>query len=91
MTRAPEVKEEITKISGENFRRLAGLLETVTGQGDGKHLADTLWSTFLGLMILKESRVNLGHEAVRTGRTARAVSFDIMKRGLLSSSDKKNA
>ena len=88
---SPEVKDEIIKISGENFRRLARLLETVTGQRDGKHLADTLWSTFLGLMILKESRVNLGHEEVRTGRKDRAVSFDIMKRGLLSSSDKKNA
>jgi AcrR family transcriptional regulator len=88
---SPEVKEEITKISGENFRRLAGLLETVTGQGDGKHLADTLWSTFLGLMILKESRVNLGHEEVRTGRKDRAVSFEIMKRGLLASSGKKKA
>lgn len=85
---SPDVKEEITRISGENFRRLAGLLETVTGQSDGKHLADTLWSTFLGLMILKESRVNLGHEEVRTGRKDRAVSFEIMKRGLLASAKK---
>jgi hypothetical protein len=42
-------------------------------------------------MILKESRVNLGHEEVRTGRKDRAVSFEIMKRGLLASSGKKKA
>jgi AcrR family transcriptional regulator len=80
---SPDVKEEITRRSGENFRRLADLLEAITGHSDGIHLADTLWSTFLGLMILRESRINLGHEEVRTGRKDRSLSFEIIKRGLL--------
>jgi AcrR family transcriptional regulator len=80
-----EVKEEITTRSGKNFQRLAELLEVVTGQSDGRHLADTLWSTFLGLMILRESRINLGHEDVRTGSKDRVAAFEIMKKGLTSS------
>ena len=80
---SPEIKEEITCLSGENFQRLADLLETVTGKEDGRHLADTLWATFLGLMILRESRINLGHETVRTGSRDRKASFEIIKQGFL--------
>ena len=79
-----EIKEEITRRSGRNFQRLAELLEVVTGQPDGKHLADTLWSTFLGLMILRDSRVNLGHEEIRSGARDRATAFGIMKEGFMS-------
>lgn len=77
------VKEEISIRSGRNFQRLAGLLEDVTGQPDGRYLADTLWSAFLGLMVLRDSRVNLGHEEVRSGPKDRARAFDILKRGLI--------
>ena len=79
-----EIKEDITERSGENFQRLASLLETVTGLPDGQHLADTLWSTFLGLMVLRESRINLGHENIRTGRKDRSAAFEILKRGFLA-------
>lgn len=84
---SPEVKEEVTKRSGENFQRLSDLLEIVTGQADGRHLADTFWSTFLGLMILRESRINLGHEDIRTGSKDRMAAFEIMKKGFLHAID----
>ena len=85
-----EIKEAITERSGENFQRLARLLETVTGQADGQHLADTLWSTFLGLMVLRESRINLGHDNIRTGSKDRTAAFQIMKRGLLPPTEKRD-
>lgn len=80
---SPAIKEEIVRLSGENFQRLADLLEDVTGRPDGRHLADTLWSTFLGLMVLRESRINLGYENVRTGARDRAAAFEILKTGLI--------
>jgi len=83
------IKEEIVQLSGQNFQRLADLLERVTGHSDGYHLADTLWSMFLGLMILRDSRISLGHEEVRTGKRDRAAAFATLKRGLLSSSGEK--
>jgi AcrR family transcriptional regulator len=79
-----EIKEQIVHLSGENFQRLAKLLERATGHSDGYHLADTLWSMFLGLMILRDSRINLGHEEVRTGKRNRAAVFETLKRGLLA-------
>ena len=84
-----EIKEQIVHLSGENFQRLARLLERATGHSDGYHLADTLWSMFLGLMILRDSRINLGHEEVRTGKRNRAAAFETLKRGLLASSGDK--
>jgi AcrR family transcriptional regulator len=80
-----EIKEQIVHLSGENFQRLAHLLERATGHSDGYHLADTLWSMFLGLMILRDSRINLGHEEVRTAKRNRAAVFETLKRGLLAS------
>ncbi|MCB1686372.1 MAG: helix-turn-helix domain-containing protein [Pseudomonadales bacterium] len=79
-----EIREEIATLSGRNFSRLSHLLEEITGLEDGRHLADTLWATFLGLMVLKQSRNNLNHEEVRSGVQDRAASLSILKRGLLS-------
>lgn len=79
-----EVKEEVTRLSGRNFQRLARLLENITGQPDGQHLADTLWSTFLGLMVLRDSRINLGHEDIRTRPRDRTAAFEIIKKGFMS-------
>jgi hypothetical protein len=84
-----EIKEEIVHLSGENFQRLAALLERATGHRDGSHLADTLWSMFLGLMILRDSRINLGHEEVRTAKRDRAAVFETLKRGLLAADGNK--
>jgi AcrR family transcriptional regulator len=84
-----EIKEQIVHLSGENFQRLAHLLERATGHSDGYHLADTLWSMFLGLMILRDSRINLGHEEVRTAKRNRAAVFETLKRGLLAPNGEK--
>ncbi|MDP6376183.1 MAG: helix-turn-helix domain-containing protein [Pseudomonadales bacterium] len=87
---SPEIKEQITESSGANFQRLAKLLEDITGRSDGQHMADTLWSTFLGLMILRGSRVNLGHEDIRTGLKDRTAAFQFLKRGFLSEFDNRD-
>jgi len=81
-----EIKEKIVHLSGENFQRLAALLERATGSDNGPHLADTLWSTFLGLMILRDSRINLGHEEVRTEKRDRTAVFETIKYGLVVAS-----
>ena len=85
-----EIKNEIVHLSGENFQRLADLLERATGQGGGHHLADTLWSIFLGLMVLRDFRVNLGHEEVRTTKRDRVAVFATLKQGLLTSNGGKS-
>ncbi|MDP6415011.1 MAG: TetR/AcrR family transcriptional regulator [Gammaproteobacteria bacterium] len=76
-----EIKERIVQQSGENFQRLARLLEETTGQPDGSHMADTMWATFMGLMILRESRTNLGHAEVRSTKKDRATAFAWLKNG----------
>ncbi|MBT4520354.1 MAG: TetR/AcrR family transcriptional regulator [Halieaceae bacterium] len=84
-----EIKEQLVHLSGQNFQRLARLLERATGHSDGSHLADTLWSMFLGLMILRDSRINLGHEEVRTAKRDRAATFETLKCGLLATAGEK--
>jgi hypothetical protein len=44
---------------------------------------------FLGLMILRDSRINLGHEEVRTAKRNRAAVFETLKRGLLAPNGEK--
>ncbi len=78
-----EIKERIVQQSGDNFQRLASLLEETTGQADGRHMADTMWATFLGLMVLREFRVNLGHGDVRNKRQDRITAFEWLKDGFL--------
>lgn len=78
-----EVKDEIARRSGKNFRRLAELLERVSDAAPGRVLADTLWSLFLGLTISKASRANLGHDGPDDGPKIRAAAFALLKRGLI--------
>lgn len=78
-----EIKEKIAHQSGKNFQRLANLLEVTTGQADGRHMADTMWAVFLGLMVLRESRINLGHGEVRAARQDRTAAFEWLKPGFL--------
>lgn len=80
---SPEIKEQVARLSGENFQLLADLLEEVTGRSDGWYLADALWSAFLGLVVLRGSRVSLGYERVRTSAKDRLKAFEILKNGLL--------
>lgn len=55
-----EVRAQIARRSGENFARLARLLEQTTGLADGRIAADLLWGAFFGVMALRDARVNLG-------------------------------
>ncbi len=79
-----KIKERIVQQSGDNFQRLARLLEQTTGQADGSHMADTMWATFMGLMILRESRTNLGHAEVRSTKKDRATAFAWLRNGFRS-------
>lgn len=78
---SPEVKEEIARRSGENFRRLGQLLGRVDGSTPGSVLADLIWSLFLGLTIGEASRANLGHGRSREHLGTRAQVFDVIRRG----------
>lgn len=55
-----EVKAEIARRSGDNFRKLAALLEGATGASPARVVADVLWAAFMGLTMLRDSRANLG-------------------------------
>lgn len=79
---SPEVKEEIARSSGDNFRRLARLLEQTDDAAPGSVLADLIWSLFLGLTISEASRANLGHGKPGQGRKVRTRAFNVLKRGL---------
>jgi hypothetical protein len=57
---ASEVKAEIARRSGENFRRITALLREVTGEEDVRLRADLLWAAFVGLSVLRDARLNLG-------------------------------
>lgn len=77
-----EVRDEIIRRSGGNFRQLAAILEDALGDGRGRITADLLWSTYMGLTLLKESRVNLGSPIHPTMKDMDRV-FEILSKGLL--------
>ncbi len=77
---SPEVKDEIARRSGENFRRLRELLARVDASTPGAVLANLLWSLFLGLTIAEASRSNLGHGTRGGYREIRCQVFDVVRR-----------
>jgi len=58
-----EVTAEIARRSGDSFRMLAEYLARVLGRREGRVAADLLWGSFVGLMVLRDSRANLGADA----------------------------
>lgn len=58
-----EVKGEIAKRSGDNFRLFAELLDDIVGGDETRVIADLIWGSFLGLTILQDTRLNLGAKA----------------------------
>ncbi len=54
------IRDDIAQRSGDNFRRLAEILDGVTPAGSERVAADLLWSAFIGLNSLRETRQNLG-------------------------------
>ena len=58
-----EVKEKLARLSGDNFRLLAELLRPMIGGDNCRQVGDLIWSAFVGLMVLRDSRENLGAKA----------------------------
>ncbi|MCC7078910.1 MAG: TetR/AcrR family transcriptional regulator [Acidimicrobiia bacterium] len=58
-----ELRDEIARLSGDNFRRVADLLRPAVGDHRAREVADLLWASFAGLSVLRASRVNLGAAA----------------------------
>lgn len=77
-----DVKAEIVRRSGENFQRLAEILDDILGDGNGRIGADLLWATYLGLVVLGQSRANLGFSLHPTDKEMNAV-LDLLMQGLL--------
>ncbi|MDP4014976.1 MAG: TetR/AcrR family transcriptional regulator [Candidatus Nanopelagicales bacterium] len=59
---SPEVKAELARRSGDNFRRVAELMDKAD-ERLARVAVDVLWATFVGLGVLHDSRVNLGAPA----------------------------
>lgn len=76
-----EVKAELARRSGDNFRRVAQLLSHGADLADARVAADVMWATFVGLGVLHDSRVNLGAAAHPTKPELRE-AFDLLRSGL---------
>lgn len=77
-----DVRGEIILRSGENFQQLGALLEDALGQGKGRIAGDLLWASFLGLMLVRESRINLGSPRHPTDRDMSRI-LKLLTHGLL--------
>lgn len=76
-----DVRAEIARKSGDNFRRLARLLAGIVPPGRTRVAADLLWSTFIGLNSLNDTRRNLGAPTHPTKGDQKA-AFELLSRGL---------
>ena len=78
----PEVQGEILASSRENFRSLERILGEVSGPQEARIGADVLWGCFVGLTVLRDSRVNLGTRAY-PGKKELKKAFDMLLGGVL--------
>ncbi len=76
-----EVRAELARRSGDNFRRLADILRESQGVKNARLVADLLWGAFAGLMVLRDSRENLG-AAPHPNESEMAVVFDLLSSGI---------
>lgn len=76
-----DVKAEIARRSGDNFRRLAEVLGQTIGGPDTRLLADLIWGTFVGMMALRDSRANLG-APTHPSAGELAAAFDVLVAGI---------
>lgn len=75
------VKAEIARRSGDNFRILGDHLTGILGRERGRVAADLLWGAFVGLMVLRDSRANLGAKARPTAEDLTA-AFVLLAHGV---------
>ena len=83
---AEDVKAELVRRSGENFARLTGLLEKALATSNPRLAADLLWASFLGLITLRDARLNLGSRVHPTERELSTVLRTLLD-GLLETGD----
>ncbi len=83
------VKAEIALKTGDNFRRLATILEGIIPKKRARIAADLLWSTFIGLNSLRQTRQNLGAPLHPTKSELQA-EFELLMNGLAAELDKGN-
>jgi AcrR family transcriptional regulator len=79
-----EMKAQIALQSGDNFRRLAGLLQGSMSVREARSVADLLWATFVGLTVLRDSRENLGAPLHPNDREL-AAAVDLLRSGIAAS------
>ena len=58
-----ELRDELAKRSGDNMRRFAAIVAEAVPEGNARQIVDVIWASFLGLVLLRESRRNLGAKA----------------------------
>jgi len=78
-----EVKADLARRSGDTFRRFTALLRDGEDDPSARLAADLLWSTFAGLVVLRDSRENLGVRAHPTDREL-VSALELMMTGLLA-------
>lgn len=82
---SPEVLERVTAKSGECFRIASRVIASCMKSGeyrerDPSRICDVLWSTFMGLVHLADTRRNLGIEA-RSLEELHKEAFDWFEQG----------
>jgi len=77
-----EVRDEILARSRDNFVCLGRIMEEATSPQDARVAADVLWSCFVGLSVLRDSRVNMGAPAF-PGKKELKRAFEMLLRGVL--------
>jgi AcrR family transcriptional regulator len=75
------VRDEIARRSGDNFRRLAEVLSVAVGVENARLVGDLLWSAFAGLMVLRDTRTNLGAPS-HPSETELAAAFRLLLSGI---------
>lgn len=84
-----DVIQEINQRAGENFRRVAEIVQSGVDAGlyradlDARGVVDVLWSLLMGLALLIETRRNLGARANML-ETLHREAFEWLERGLRS-------
>ncbi len=80
-----EVKALVVRRTGDNLRRLASVFEELSPASDGRLAADLFWAAFVGLMVLRDSRINLGAPVHPTG-TELGAALELLLGGMASRS-----
>lgn len=75
-----DVRSELARRSGDNLRRVAALLEACDVR-EPRLAADLVWAAFMGLMVLRDSRVNLGTKPYPNDAALKA-AFEMLLHGI---------